>query len=206
MYGEDLDLALRLLPRAGRPRSRPRQSPCISVPQASATGPLAALPRRVRTRILLAALRGAEGSAALRAVVTEAIVVVGDALSRATSPRLRGRIAGWRRHAGLDRRPPPPRERPTGAHVRREPASSPPDLRSVTTACVRDQASLPGCDAPLDRGSSFLVSIGFIGPRANTKYGAARRVGRRNAPFRSIFPARRVLPADYGPYETRAAS
>jgi N-acetylglucosaminyl-diphospho-decaprenol L-rhamnosyltransferase len=50
------------------------------------------------------------GRAAPRALLTEAVVVLGDALMSRDLAALRGRVAGWRAGAGLARRPSPPRE------------------------------------------------------------------------------------------------
>jgi N-acetylglucosaminyl-diphospho-decaprenol L-rhamnosyltransferase len=50
------------------------------------------------------------GRAALRALLTEFVVVLGDALMSHDLAALRGRVAGWRAGGGHERRPSPPSE------------------------------------------------------------------------------------------------
>jgi GT2 family glycosyltransferase len=111
MYGEDLDLALRLR-AAGWETAVAPDAVAVHVGSAS-----------IRHRSHLQRYHGAfargyllrrygvlKSRAALRAVVTEAIVVVGDALVSRDLAAAHGRIAGWRSAAGLARRPLPPRD------------------------------------------------------------------------------------------------
>jgi N-acetylglucosaminyl-diphospho-decaprenol L-rhamnosyltransferase len=111
MYGEDLDLALRLRAAGWQTAIAPD---AVAVHLGSAS---------IRHRSQLQRYHGGfargyllrrygvlRSRAALRAVVTEAIVVVGDALISRDFAAAHGRIAGWRSAAGLARRPPPPRE------------------------------------------------------------------------------------------------
>ena len=111
MYGEDLDLALRLR-AAGWRAAVATDAVAVHLGSASIRH------RSSLQRYHAGFARGyflrrygvLRGNAALRAIVTEAIVVVGDAVLSRDLAAARGRIAGWRAAAGLDRRPPPPRD------------------------------------------------------------------------------------------------
>lgn len=111
MYGEDLDLALRLR-AAGWQTAVARDAVAVHLGSAS-----------IRHRSQLQRYHGGfargyflrrygvlKSRAAARTVVTEAIVVLGDALVSRDCAAARGRIAGWRSAAGLARRTTPPRE------------------------------------------------------------------------------------------------
>jgi N-acetylglucosaminyl-diphospho-decaprenol L-rhamnosyltransferase len=111
MYGEDLDLALRLR-AAGWPTALATDAVAVHLGSASVRH------RSSSQRYHGGFARGyflrrygvLRSNAAVRAVVTEAVVVIGDALISRDLTALRGRIAGWRAAAGLARRPLPPRE------------------------------------------------------------------------------------------------
>jgi GT2 family glycosyltransferase len=111
-YGEDLDLALRLR-SAGWPTTTAGDAVAIHIGSASATT------RSTWQRYQAGYARGyflrrygvLRGRLALRAAVSEAIVVVADALIFSNDlAALRGRIAGWRAAAGIARAPRPPRD------------------------------------------------------------------------------------------------
>jgi GT2 family glycosyltransferase len=111
-YGEDVDLALRLR-AAGWPTAG--ASDAIAVHVGSAT----AVARSARQRYhggfargyFMRRYGGLRGRHALRAVLTEAIVVLGDALVFSHDlAALRGRVGGWRAAAGRPRHPRPPQE------------------------------------------------------------------------------------------------
>ena len=57
---------------------------------------------------ILRRYRVLHGRAALRALVTEAIVIAGDLVLSRDLAALRGRVAGWRGAASLPPRTPPP--------------------------------------------------------------------------------------------------
>jgi len=109
-YGEDVDLALRLQ-SGGWSAATARDA--VAIHKGSAT----AITRSAWQRYQGGFSRGyflrrygvLRSSAAIRALSTEAIVVLGDTLvfSRDLAA-LRGRIAGWRAAAGKPRRPWPP--------------------------------------------------------------------------------------------------
>jgi GT2 family glycosyltransferase len=111
-YGEDVDLALRLR-AAGWSAAAAADAVAIHIGSASA------VTRSAWQRYQGGFARGyflrryaiLRSSVALRAVVTEVIVVLADALifSRDLAA-LRGRIAGWRAAHGHPRNPRPPRE------------------------------------------------------------------------------------------------
>ena len=111
MYGEDLDLALRLR-AAGWPASVATDAIAVHVGSASIRH------RSSSQRYHGGFARGyllrrygvLHSTAAARAIATEAIVVVGDTILSRDVAAMRGRIAGWRAAAGLERRPLPPRE------------------------------------------------------------------------------------------------
>ena len=110
MYGEDVDLAFRLRAAGWQTAVAPD---AVAVHLGSAS---------IRRRSPSQRFHGGFGrgyflrrygvlrDAPVRALVTEAIVVVGDALLSRDLAALRGRIAGWRAAAGLGRHPPPPRD------------------------------------------------------------------------------------------------
>ena len=109
MYGEDVDLALRLRTAGWATALAPD---AVAVHRGSAT----ALHRSSRQRFHGGFARGyfarrygvLHGDSAARAAGTEAIVVAGDAVLSRDLSALRGRIAGWRAAGGLPRRPLPP--------------------------------------------------------------------------------------------------
>ena len=109
MYGEDVDLALRLRAEGWRTVV---EAEAVAVHRGSAS----IRHRSARQRYHSGFARGyflrrygvLNGNAAVRATGTEAIVVVGDAILSRDLAATRGRIAGWRAAAGLNRRPPPP--------------------------------------------------------------------------------------------------
>jgi GT2 family glycosyltransferase len=111
MYGEDLDLALRLR-AAGWETTLAPDAVAVHLGSASI------LHRSPSQRYHGGFARGyflrrygvLRSRAAARAIATEAIVVIGDAVLSRDLAALRGRIAGWRAAAGLDQRPLPPRD------------------------------------------------------------------------------------------------
>jgi N-acetylglucosaminyl-diphospho-decaprenol L-rhamnosyltransferase len=111
-YGEDVDLALRLR-AAGWASAAAADAIAIHIGSASA------IRRSAWQRYQGGFARGyflrrygtLRSIVALRAAVTEALVVVADALIFSGDlAALRGRIAGWRAARGLPRRPNPPNE------------------------------------------------------------------------------------------------
>lgn len=107
-YQEDLDLALRLR-AAGHDAVSAPEAMAVHVGSATA-GRRSAWQRHqsgfARGYLLrrYGVLRGAAGP---RALVTEAIVVVGDGAISRDLAALRGRLAGWRAARGAERRPVP---------------------------------------------------------------------------------------------------
>lgn len=106
MYGEELDLALRLSARGW---------PSVAVPDArgvhigGATAGRASTRQRARAGFgrgyLLRAFGVLRGRHALRALLTEAIVCAGDAVLSRDLASTRGRLQGWRAGAHAQRRP-----------------------------------------------------------------------------------------------------
>jgi GT2 family glycosyltransferase len=111
MYGEDLELALRLR-AAGWATSL--ATGAVAVHYGSAT----ARHRSASQRLHSGFARGyflrrygvLRSRAFARTLVTEAIVIVGDAMISRDISALRGRISGWRSAAGAPRRALPPRQ------------------------------------------------------------------------------------------------
>lgn len=110
MYGEDLDLALRLR-AAGWRTVAATEAVAVHLGSASIGG------RRARAKqqhlsfargYLLRRYGVLRGRAALRALVSEAVVVAGYAVLERDLSALRRRIDGWRAAAGLSRLPAPP--------------------------------------------------------------------------------------------------
>jgi N-acetylglucosaminyl-diphospho-decaprenol L-rhamnosyltransferase len=110
-YLEDLDFALRLWSAGWRPAVAPD---AVAVHLGGASiGPRSPRQRRQAgfSRAYFLRRYGIMRSpAAARVVLTEAVVVAGDALLARDLEALRGRLEGWRAAAKLPRRPPPPRE------------------------------------------------------------------------------------------------
>jgi GT2 family glycosyltransferase len=109
-YGEDVDLALRL--RAGGwETAAAADAVALHVGSASA-GTRSAWQRYqggFSRAYFLRRYDVLRGRAALRAALTEAVVVLGDALVFSHDlAALRGRIAGWRAASGRSRHPHPP--------------------------------------------------------------------------------------------------
>jgi GT2 family glycosyltransferase len=110
MYGEELDLALRLAAAGWR---------CAGVPQARGThlggatsGKRSAWQRHrggFARGYLLRRYGVLRTRRAPRALAVEAIVVAGDLLISRDAEALRGRVHGWRAGRGLPRHAPPPR-------------------------------------------------------------------------------------------------
>jgi N-acetylglucosaminyl-diphospho-decaprenol L-rhamnosyltransferase len=109
MYGEDLDLALRLR-AAGWHTALATDAVAVHLGSASIRhrSPSQRYHGGFARGYFLRRYGVLHSDAAVRAIVTEAIVVVGDALLSRDLAAIRGRIAGWRAAAGLDRRPLPP--------------------------------------------------------------------------------------------------
>lgn len=109
MYGEDLDLALRLC--AARWRTAIAHD-ALAVHLGSASIRHRSSSQRYHggfARGYFLRRQGVlRGRAAVRALVTEAIVIAGDALISRDLAAARGRVRGWRAAAGLERNPPPP--------------------------------------------------------------------------------------------------
>jgi hypothetical protein len=109
IYSEDLDLALRLRAAGWRAAAAPD---AVGVHLGSATmGHLTAWQRYnggFSRGYLLRRYGVFRRSAAVRTLVTEAIVVAGDAAISRDLSALRGRVAGWRSGRGLPRRTAPP--------------------------------------------------------------------------------------------------
>lgn len=108
-YMEDFDLGLRLRAAGWRVAGAPG---AIGVHLGSAThGHRSAHQRRhggFSRGYLLRRYGVLRGRAAIRALLTEAIVGVGDAVISRDLAALRGRLAGWRAAGGLPYRTPPP--------------------------------------------------------------------------------------------------
>jgi N-acetylglucosaminyl-diphospho-decaprenol L-rhamnosyltransferase len=108
-YCEDLDLALRLR-QAGWPTALALDA--VGVHIGGATFGYRSSDQRRRAGYgrgyILRRYRVLRGRAALRALITEAIVVAGDLLLSRDLAALRGRVAGWRGAASLPARTPPP--------------------------------------------------------------------------------------------------
>ena len=111
MYGEDLELALRLQ-AAGWATALAADAVAVHLGSASIRA------RSARQRYHGGFARGyfvrrygvLRSRAAARTLATEAIVVAGDAVLSRDLSALRGRVAGWRSAAGLPRQVPPPRD------------------------------------------------------------------------------------------------
>jgi N-acetylglucosaminyl-diphospho-decaprenol L-rhamnosyltransferase len=111
MYGEDLELALRLQ-AAGWTTALAADAVAVHLGSASIQA------RSARQRYHGGFARGyfvrrygvLRSRAAARTLATEAIVVAGDAVLSRDLAALRGRVAGWRGAAGLPRQLPPPRD------------------------------------------------------------------------------------------------
>jgi len=110
-YGEDLELALRLR-AAGWQTALAREAVAVHLGSASFRhrSPFQRYHGGFARGYFLRRYGVLRSSAVVRAILTEAIVVVGDALLSRDLAAMRGRIAGWRAAAGLDRRPAPPRD------------------------------------------------------------------------------------------------
>ena len=108
-YCEDLDLALRLR-QAGWPTALALDA--VGVHIGGATFGYRSSDQRRRAGYgrgyILRRYRVLRGRAALRALITEAIVVAGDLVLSRDLAALRGRVAGWRGAASLPARTPPP--------------------------------------------------------------------------------------------------
>jgi N-acetylglucosaminyl-diphospho-decaprenol L-rhamnosyltransferase len=111
IYAEDLDLAFRLR-AAGWEAAVAADA--VAVHLGSVTMGLRSSWQRYQAGFsrgyLLRRYGVLRGSAAARALVTEAAVVVGDAVVSRDVSAARGRLAGWRAARGLPRLPPPPPE------------------------------------------------------------------------------------------------
>lgn len=110
-YGEDVDLALRLQAAGWQTVAAPR---AVGIHLGSASFGRRSTFQRYHGGFargyFLRRYAVLRSSAALRAVVTEAIVVAGDLVVSRDVQALRGRVAGWRAAAGLPRKPFPPAE------------------------------------------------------------------------------------------------
>jgi len=110
-YGEDLDLAFRIRSAGWKAAAVPD---AVGVHLGSATlGHRSAWQRHqggFGRGYFLRRYRVLRSSAGPRALVTEAVVVVGDAILGRDLSALRGRIAGWRAARGVAPSPRPPRE------------------------------------------------------------------------------------------------
>jgi N-acetylglucosaminyl-diphospho-decaprenol L-rhamnosyltransferase len=111
MYGEDLDLALRLR-AVGWRTAVARDAVAVHIGSASIRrrSPAQRFHGGFARGYFLRRYGVLRGRAAVRALLTEAIVVAGDGFLSRDLAALRGRIAGWRAASGLDRRPSPPRD------------------------------------------------------------------------------------------------
>jgi N-acetylglucosaminyl-diphospho-decaprenol L-rhamnosyltransferase len=109
-YSEDFDLAVRLRAAGWDTTAAPD---AVGVHLGSAThGHRSAWQRRhggFGRAYLMRRYGLLRGRTAPRTLLTEAIVVAGDAVITRDFAALRGRLAGWRAAAGLPERPPPPR-------------------------------------------------------------------------------------------------
>jgi GT2 family glycosyltransferase len=108
-YGEDLDLALRIRSAGWETAAAPD---AVAVHLGSATAGHRSAWQRYQGGFSRGYFLRRYGvlrtTAGARALVTEAIVVGGDALISRDISALRGRLAGWRSAGGLQRRPRPP--------------------------------------------------------------------------------------------------
>ncbi len=108
-YSEDLDLAFRLRAAGWRAAAAPE---AVGIHLGSATMGRRSSWQRYHGGFargyFLRRYGVLRSSAAPRALLTETIVVVGDAVISRDLSALRGRLAGWRRARGLPRHPPPP--------------------------------------------------------------------------------------------------
>ena len=108
-YMEDLDLGLRIRAAGWRVAGAPR---AVGVHLGSAThGHRSARQRRhggFSRGYLLRRYRVLRGRAAVRALLTEAVVSLGDLVISRDLGAVRGRLAGWRAAGGLPPRTPPP--------------------------------------------------------------------------------------------------
>lgn len=115
-YMEDLDLALRLR-AAGWSAAAATGAVAVHIGSAS-YGHRSAAQRRLAGAsrgYLLRRYRVLRGRHALRAALTELIVVAGDLAISRDAAALAGRLAGWRSAAGLEPRPAPPAQALEGA-------------------------------------------------------------------------------------------
>jgi N-acetylglucosaminyl-diphospho-decaprenol L-rhamnosyltransferase len=110
-YGEDVDLALRLRAAGWETAAVPD---AVGVHLGSASfGPRSGWQRYqsgFARGYFLRRYRVMHGTAAIRALATESIVVAGDAALNRDLSGIRGRVAGWRSAGGLPRSPTPPDE------------------------------------------------------------------------------------------------
>lgn len=111
IYSEDVDLALRLRSAGWRAAAAPD---AVGVHLGSATlGHRSAWQRYqggFSRGYLLRRYGVVRTRAGARALATEAVVVIGDALISRDLSAVRGRVAGWRAGGGLEQRPLPPRD------------------------------------------------------------------------------------------------
>jgi GT2 family glycosyltransferase len=111
IYSEDLDLALRLRSAGWLAAAAPE---AVGVHLGSATMGVRSHWQRYQGGVsrgyLLRRYRVLRSSAAVRALATEAVVVVGDAIISRDLSAFRGRLAGWRLARNLPSRPIPPRD------------------------------------------------------------------------------------------------
>ena len=111
MYGEDIELALRLR-AAGWATALAADAVAVHLGSAS-VGRRSGLQRYhsgFARGYFLRRYGVVRGKAGARTVATEAIVVMGDAVLSRDLSALHGRAAGWRAAAGLPRCPSPPRD------------------------------------------------------------------------------------------------
>lgn len=120
-YGEDLDLAFRLRVAGWSAVAAPA---AVGVHVGSASFGRRSAWQRYHggfARGYFLRRYGVLGTpAGTRALATEAIVVAGDAVISKDLSALRGRVAGWRAAAGLERRSPPPGDAVDGTITFRE--------------------------------------------------------------------------------------
>jgi N-acetylglucosaminyl-diphospho-decaprenol L-rhamnosyltransferase len=119
MYGEDLDVALRLRAAGWRASAAPDAR---AVHAGGATAGKRSAWQRERGGFgrgyLLRRYGVLRGRAAPRALLTEVIVVAGDLAISRDAAALRGRLAGWRAARGLPRRAAPAQARTSGIGFR----------------------------------------------------------------------------------------
>jgi len=119
MYGEDLDVALRLRAAGWRAVALPAAR---AVHVGGATAGKRSAWQRERGGFgrgyLLRRYGVLRGRAAPRALLTELIVVAGDLAISRDAAALRGRLAGWRAAGGLPPRDAPPQPRASGIGFR----------------------------------------------------------------------------------------